>query len=273
MKRTEAVVTALALLAILLSSVGTASAATTGFAVYGVQFSSMGVSHSFTVNESVSATSNVKYDKLILGVVSGTTELNYSRSINSSLDVSPFLPAISNQTFSYSTGSTSASVAIAKNGTVPVKFHGASYKLTSFSLSAKVSANGTSTTVTGALETFPSGLVYLLKVSALVPALPDLQGLASQNLTLLGIPSTGGLLGANTPLLATASVSTTVTATITLLSTSLPLTDPTASPVEQVASIGIGAGAAVSVLALALGVRHRRSSRAEEQVKPEYAVD
>jgi hypothetical protein len=232
----------------------------------------MGFTRTATVNESISATSNPHVDTLVLGVVSGTTELNYSRSINSSLDISPFLPTITNQTFSYSSGSVSASLAVMMNGTVQVNFHGGSYKLTSFALSATVKANGTSETVKGALETFPSGLIYLVRVSGALPAMPSSEGLALQNFT-LPVLSSGLLGGVATPELAANSTSGTFSISLTLLSTSLPLTDPVASPVEQVASIGIGAGAAASVLALGLGVRRRRARMAEEKAKPDYAVD
>ena len=98
MKRTEAFLPALALLALLIGSVGTASAATPGYAAYDVQYTFMGTSHSIVVNESVSATSNTKYDNLILSVSTGNSTFTYSRSINSSLEISPFLPSITNQT-------------------------------------------------------------------------------------------------------------------------------------------------------------------------------
>jgi hypothetical protein len=271
MKRTEAVIPALALFAILACSVGAAGASpttTTGFAVYKVQLTSMGVTQSFTVNESISPTPNVSYDKLTIGVVSGSTEFNYSRSINSSLDVAPLIPAITNQTFSYKSASSSASVAVAKNGTVPVAFHGASYKLASYSVVASFVVNGTSEKINGALEAFPSGLVYFVTVSAPVP---DLAGLAALNMTL---PSLSSLSTLSAPLQSLGgSTSGAVVVSLTLLSTSMPLNSPTASPVEQVASIGIGAGAAVTVLALGLGVRHRRNQQPEQPARTEYSVD
>ncbi len=75
MKRTEAVLPALALAVLLFGAVGTASAATPGYAAYSVQVSYMGTTHAITVNESVSATSNAKYDQLVLSVVSGNSTL------------------------------------------------------------------------------------------------------------------------------------------------------------------------------------------------------
>src|SRR5208283_999210 len=122
MNRVEAVLPALALAVLLLGAVGTASASTPGYAVYSVKVSAMGTSHAITVNESVSATSNAAYDKLTLGVVSGNSTFSYSRSINSSLDVSPFLPAVTNQSLAYTSGSTSVSASILKNGSSSIKF-------------------------------------------------------------------------------------------------------------------------------------------------------
>jgi hypothetical protein len=271
MKRIQAVIPALALFAILACSVGAAGASTTstvGFAVYKVQLASTGFSQSFTVNESISPTPNLSYDKLIIGVVSGSTEFNYSRSINSSLDLAPFVPAITNQTFTYSNASASASLSVAKNGTVPVMFHGASFSLASYSLSASLTVNGTSEKVSGALETFPSGLIYSVKVSAPVP---DLAGIGALNMT---IPSLASLSPLSTQLQQLGGTSSgTVSLSLTLLSTSMPLNGPSASPAEQVASIGIGAGAVATVLALGLGVRHRRSHQPEQTVQSEYSVD
>ncbi|MDA4113904.1 MAG: hypothetical protein OK474_07645 [Thaumarchaeota archaeon] len=265
MKKTEAVVPALVLLALLLGAVGTAGAATPGYAVYSVQLSSMGVVHRITVNASVAATSNVGYDKLMLGIVSGGSDFNYSRSINSSLNISPFLPSVSNQTFRYASNGTSVSLNVAKNGTVPVQFHGGSYQLTSYALSAQIVTNGTSKAISGGLLTFPSGLIYSVRVSA---PLPDVQGLGAKGVVMPGYGT-----GAD-PFQSLAGLpSGTISLSFTLLSTSLPLTGPSSSATEQAASIGIGAGAVVSVLALALGVQYKRKHEPEAQTKPEYAVD
>jgi hypothetical protein len=265
MKKTEAVIPVLALLALLIGAVGTVSAATPGFAAYSIQVSSMGVSHEIVVNASVSATSNAGYDKLVLGIVSGSTDLNYSRSINSSDDISPFLPAVTNQSFTYHSNGASLTLNIMKNGSVPLQFQGGNYKLASYALSATVQRNGTSKTISGTLLAFPSGLIY--SVSFSVP-LSEMLGLPTQG---IAIPGYGA--GSN-PFESLAGLPTgTATLSLTLLSTSLPLAGPSSSTTEQAASIGIGAGAAVSVLALALGVQYKKKHEPEELTKPEYAVD
>jgi hypothetical protein len=268
MKQTEAVIPVLALLALLVGAVGTASAATPGYAVYNVQLSSMGVVHNITVNASVSTTSNVGYDKLMLGIVSGGSDFNYSRSINSSLNISPFLPSVTNQSFAYASNGTSVSLNIMKNGSVPVQFQGGSYQLTSYSLNANIKTNGTAQAISGALLTFPSGLIYSVSVSAALPNLQSLQALSAQGIVM---PNYGA--GVN-PFQSLAALPTgTVSLSFTLLSTSLPLAGPSSSTTEQAASIGIGAGAVVSVLALSLGVQYKRKHEPEAQTKPEYSVD
>jgi hypothetical protein len=273
MKRTEAFLPAFALVALLIGSVGTASAATPGYAAYSVQYSFMGVSHSITVNESVSATSNAKYDNLALTVDTGNSTFSYSRSINSSLQISPFLPAITNQSFSYASGSSTVSLSVKQNGSAPLQFHGKTYSLTSYAVAAAYKANGTTGSLSAAILAFPSGLVYSVKVSAPIPSLPVLQGLGAAGIAIPGLGGNESSLSTLIPQLPTLAPTGTVTLAFTLLSTSLPLAAATASPVEQAASIGIGAGAVVSVLALALGVRYRHRHQAEAQTKPEYSVD
>ncbi len=267
MNRAEALLPTLALAVLLLGAVGTAGASTPGYAVYSVQVSAMGASHSIMVNESVSATSSASYDKLILSIVSGGSTFNYSRSINSSLDVSPFLPAVTNQSFAYTSGSSSVSVSILKNGTSSLRFDGGSYGLTSYSLTTRASYNGTAETIDGAISAFPSGLVYSVKLADTIPSLQGLTSLGSLAGTLPGFNTTAGIGSLSSAALGP------VTLAITLLSTSLPLSGPSSSATEQAASVGIGAGAVVSVLALGLGVRYRHRHEASQQPKPEYSVD
>jgi hypothetical protein len=281
------VLPALAIAALLMGAVGTVAAATPGYAAYSVQLSYGGTTHSLIVNESVAATSSASQDRLAVGIVYGGSDLNYSRSINSSEDVSPFLPSISNQSLSYTSGSTSATVSVAKNGSDSIQFHGSSYALTSYALAVGLTSNGTSQTIAGAVAAFPSGLVYSVKLAAQIPTLGGLTGLGEQNFTipgLTGLTGLGGLTGDSLQIpglnstmglgsLLGLTTESEVTLTVTLLSTSLPLTVAGSSTMDQAASVGIGAGAVVSVLALGLGVRHRRSHPAAQGPKPDYAVD
>jgi hypothetical protein len=267
MNRTAIVFSSVALLMLLVGGVGTAGAATPGFAVYKVQLNSQGVTDSLTVNETVATTSSPSYDNLILSIVTASWNSSYSRSINSSSDVSPFVPSITNQTFTYGSATGSLSATIVKNGTIPLQFQGASYSLTSYSLNTKAVYNGSTSTDQGALSAFPSGLVYSAALKVTYPSLlaAGLQGLLG-GLNSSSIAING--FGSSLPGPVTASIG------VTLLSTSLPLKSSSASAAAQVVSIGIGAGAVVSALAIGLGVRYgskNKTSLPEE--KPEHWVD
>jgi hypothetical protein len=268
--RVRTTVPALALAALLFGAIGTVSAAAPGYAAYSVQVSCSGTSHSFTVNESVSATSNANYDRLTLAVVSGNSTFSYSTSINSSLDVSPFIPFISNQSFSYTYNSTTVALSIINNGTTPVKFHGATYSLTSYAAKVTISSYGTNETINAELWTFPSGLIYSVKASIPTSGLGGLGNLTMPSWG-VGLGSLGPGSSPFDPFATTASG--TATLSVTLLSTSLPLSGSAPSMTEQAASIGIGAGAVAVVLALGLNVRKRHERKSDAAPKPEYAVD
>jgi hypothetical protein len=265
MNRTAVAFSSVALLMLLIGCLGTAGAATPGFAVYKVQLNSQGVTSSLTVNETVTTTSSPSYDNLILSVVTASWNSSYSRSINSSSDVSPFVPSITNQTFTYGSTAGSLSATVVKNGTIPLQFQGASYSLTSYSLTAKAVYNGSTSTDQGSLATFPSGLVYS---AALKVTYPSFSGAGLQGLW--------GDLNSSALAINGSAFSGAVTASIgvTLLSTSLPLKASSASAAAQVVSIGIGAGAVVSALAIGLGVRYRGKNKASlPEEKPEHWVD
>jgi hypothetical protein len=274
MNRTAIALSAVGLMMLLAGAVGTVSAATPGFAVYKVQFSSQSISYSLTVNETVATTSSPSYDNLILSVVTGTWNSSYSRSVNSSAEVSPFLPSITNQTFSYASGSGNLSVSISKNGTTPLQFQGTGYTLTSYSLSARTLSNDSRTAVQGAVTAFPSGLVDSVKLDVSYPSLqlPGIQGmLAGLNSSSTSLPISAGGWGTLAP---SQGAQRTASVSITLLSTSLPLNAASSSVTTQAASIGIGAGAAVSALAIGLGVRyHGKHKEVVPEKKPEHWVD
>jgi hypothetical protein len=260
MRRISGVLSSTAAIAMIAMLAIGAAGATQGTSTYSVQFSAQGVSNSYKVTETVTPTSNLASDTLYLAVASGSSNFTYSRSVNSSLALQPFLPSITNQSFTYAANGTSVTLQITQNGTVPITFNGGSYKLTSYKFSAEFSAQvpamdnlstfqlpamynlstigGATTggamvaTISGAISAFPSGLVYSLR----------------------------------------GSVNGTSTFAVTLLSTNLPLNADTVSAGTQVASAGIGAGAVITALALALGVRSKQNKKLA-QSKPEHWVD
>ena len=233
MRKGQLLLSTLAAVMLAAGLVGAVSGATPGFAAYTVQFSTHGVSRSFTVNESVTQTSKPALDRLFLSVTSPSANFTYSKFVNSSVVIQPFLPAVANQTFSFGSNKTSVSIKLTQNGTAPLTFQGSAYTLTSFTFSAHFSARNRTGSAEGTLLTFPSGLIYSVR--------EDFNG-------------TSNLL-------------------ITLTATSLPLTVGAASPAVQVSSIGVGAGVAISALALGLGVQIRRRKNRIVEKKPEYWVD
>lgn len=233
MRMARAVLSIFAVCMIAGGVLGAAFATSQGFAVYGLTFVSHGVSRSLTVNESVVASKDPGFDTLVLRVLSGSWNLNYSRLVNSSVQLFPFVPAIPSQNFSFAYGSSDISAKFAQNGTVPVEFQGNSYQVTSYTFSARLSSTKLTGSVTGTFSTFPSGLLYALKAEA--------NGTSS--------------------------------VTAALESTSLPLSTGNSSSALQMASAGLGAGAIVSVVALSLGIRSKHRQKGQPESKPDYWVD
>jgi hypothetical protein len=234
MKLAQTALSTVAIFLLVASIAGVGYAATSGFAVYSVNFTYHGVSRSLTVNESITPTSNQAFDQLVLKVMSASWNFNYSRSINSTLALFPFLPAVSNQTFSFANGQSRVSLAVARNGTSILAFQGGTYKLSTYTLSVNYATTNSTGSITGAFHTLPSGLLYSLN----------------------------------------GSIDGTSSIAVTLLSTSLPLNAAgSSSSALQAASAGIGAGAALSVVALSLGIRHKRQNSHSSDSKPDYWVD
>src|SRR2546428_13850270 len=214
MRKGQFILSTLAAVTLVAGLVGAVSAATPGFAAYTVQFSTHGVSKSFTVNESVTQTTKPALDRLFLSVTSPSSNFTYSKFVNSSLMIQPFLPAVTNQTFSFGSNKTSVSIKLTQNGTAPLTFQGSAYTLTSYAFSAHFSARNRTGSAQGTLHTFPSGLVYSVR--------EDFDG--------------------------------TSTLLITLTATSLPLTAGAGPPAGQGGPVWVGAGVAGSELALRAGV-------------------
>ncbi len=266
MSRLFAALSIFAVLVLLAGTAGVVSAATPGFAMYKVVATSNGESQALTVNETVAVTSNPSYDNLILNLASGGQTLNYSRTVNASDDLSPFIPSISNQTISEKSGSNSLTLNVLKNGTTPLQFQGGSYTLTSYSLTGSISYNGTIVTIKGALTTFQSGLVNSASLTITYPAI-QVPGIQGESANSSSFPFGTGFA----PVSATQG---TLNVSVSLMSTSLPLNASSPSATARVVSVGIGAGAVVSALAIGLGVRrHNKQAAHVPEDKPEHWVD
>lgn len=233
MKLARVVLSSLAVYLIAASVLGTAFAASQGFAAYGLTVTSHGASRSLTINESVAAGKNPSFDILTLSAMSAAWNLSYSRQVNSSLQLFPFLPALPSQNFSFAYGSSEVSARVVQNGTVAVEFQGSGHELTSYTFKAHLSSANLTGAMTGSYTTFPSGLLYSLR----------------------------------------AQINGTSSVALVLEATSLPLSTGSSSSALQTASVGLGVGAVGSVLALSLGVRSRHGHKQQPANKPDYWVD
>jgi len=145
------------------SSTSTASA---GFAAYSVQVTRAGAAQSAAVNESVKPTSVPGKSVVQLTVQGASSNFTYSHIVNSSSTLFPYLPAISNENYSYSGKNYSVTAKISQQGTSQVTFKGKSYTVTNYALSAKVTSTKGSETYTGTISAFPSDLVYSATLQA-----------------------------------------------------------------------------------------------------------
>jgi hypothetical protein len=140
--------------------VQTGSAASSGYVVYSIHASSNGSQQSFSVNETVSPSSSQGESILSLAVESASTNFTYSHLINSSLTVFPYMPVVTNQSFTYRNDSYSISARITQNGSSQVTFQGKVYLLSDYAFYANFTGGESSRNANGDLSVLPSGLVY-----------------------------------------------------------------------------------------------------------------
>jgi hypothetical protein len=131
-----------------------------GFAAYSVQATQSGATQTAAVNESVKPSSTAGKSILQVTVEAASSNFTYSHVVNSSSTLFPYLPAISNENYSYSGKNYSVTAKISQQGTSQVTFKGKTYTVTNYALSAKVTSTKGSATYTGAISAFPSDLVY-----------------------------------------------------------------------------------------------------------------
>jgi hypothetical protein len=223
----------LALVPIAQASTTTSSASpSTGYAAYNVQVTHNGTTMAASVNESVAASSSPGESIVMLAVEGTQSNFTYSHVVNSSLALFPYLPAISDQNLSYSAQSYSVSAKISQQGTSQVTFQGKAYTLTDYSFSAEFTSTNGSGSITGTVSAFPSDLVYSATAQA---------------------------------------NSTSVSATLT--ATSLSLSGNAAAPALQAASAGIGVSLAAGAVALSLGVKMKRKQAPSAPSNPDHWVD
>jgi hypothetical protein len=153
------------MVALLLASSAAAARPTGGYATYSMSFTSPLGEHSVLVNESVTPSARVGFSDLVLQVFGGTQNLTYSKLVNASENLFPYLPSVGTQSFEYSNGTTySVRVNVTTSSTATVAFAGGQYALNVFDISVSASYGTRNIETNGTLETFPSTLVYSASV-------------------------------------------------------------------------------------------------------------
>jgi len=160
---------ALAGLAVVMLFAGSAFAATqssNGFATYKISvISPMGV-HSVLVSETVKSADKAGFSDLTLQISGTTQNLTYSRIVNSSSVLLPYLPPIPGQAFDYSNKSLSVHANVTQAGTQSVNFQGKNYTLSVYDITLSGTYGNRTFSATGTIQTFPSTLVYGASLSS-----------------------------------------------------------------------------------------------------------
>jgi len=155
-----------------------------GSVTYSVQATVNGTAKAATVTETVSPSATAGESTIMLAVSGTESNFTYSHVVNSSLTLLPYLPAITNESYSYTGKNYSVAASISQQGTSEATFQGKSYTLTDYAFSATVTSTNGTTTITGAVSAFPSDLVY--SVSARGSTSSVVATLTSTNLSLSG---------------------------------------------------------------------------------------
>jgi hypothetical protein len=113
------------------------------------------------VNESVGPSDKTGYSELTLQLLGGGQNLTYSKLVNASEILFPYLPSVATQSFNYSNGSRySVRMNVTASGTATVIFRGSTYTLDVLTVSVSASYGSRSIRINGTIEAFPSALVY-----------------------------------------------------------------------------------------------------------------
>jgi len=154
-------VAGLVLVALLVGSAAAASQPVTGFVTYQVSLTSPKGQHSVIVNETVGPSAKAGYSDLVLQLFGTLQNLTYSKFVNSSEVLFPYLPSVAPQSFDYSNGTKySVHVNVTVAGTKMVTFRGGQYTLDVLAISLSATYGTKSVEANGTIETFPSTLVY-----------------------------------------------------------------------------------------------------------------
>lgn len=165
-RQTGATAVAFAIVLLFTGSVVLAAQPTTGFAEYKVTAATPMGGHSILVNETVRGSDRAGFSDLILQLTGTTQNLTYSRLVNSSTVLLPFLPTIPSQSFDYANGTFSVHANLTQAGTKSLAFQGSNYTMTVYGISLSGSYGNRSFAAAGTIEAFPSSLVYSVELGS-----------------------------------------------------------------------------------------------------------
>ncbi len=137
-----------------------AAQTTQGYVAYSVTLGGPSGDKSFLVNETVQLSSSAGLSNFFLNLVGQDQHLTYSRLVNSSTNLFPYLPVLSNQSLSYAGKNYSFTLALTAAGTGTVSFQGSSQNTKSFGLVFSATYGAQTFRGTGSIIVFPSALVY-----------------------------------------------------------------------------------------------------------------
>jgi hypothetical protein len=140
------------------ASAQSGSGSQTRYAAYSVQSSDLNLN--FIVNETIQPTSQQGYSLLAVNISGSGNHLYFSKVVNSTFALLPYLPLNNNETFSYGNGNYSLSLSFYKSGTENVQFMGSSWTLTEYAISVSVDSIKGNGELSGTIATFPSQLIY-----------------------------------------------------------------------------------------------------------------
>lgn len=137
-----------------------AAQTTQGYVAYSVTLGGPSGDKSFVINETVQSSSSAGLSNFFLNLVGQDQHLTYSRVVNSSANLFPYLPILSNQSLSYAGKNYSFTLTLTTAGTGTLNFQGSSQSTKSFGLAFSATYGARTFKGTGSIVVFPSALVY-----------------------------------------------------------------------------------------------------------------
>ncbi|MHB8565549.1 MAG: hypothetical protein ACYC7D_04315 [Nitrososphaerales archaeon] len=148
------------------SPIAVSGQGSSGYVAYSITATNSTRTISANVNETITP-STTGLSTLSLQLISSMSNFSYSRLVNSSQALFPYLPVTGNQSFSYQYHNYFISASITQTGTGSATISGATYPTTEYTFSVSVSKlNGSQMSASGQLSTFPSGLVNSITASS-----------------------------------------------------------------------------------------------------------